>query len=52
MNTSQQHYAPWERTESDDLQILQALNQASEIQLSGLVDELLQMVDETSETRN
>lgn len=43
MNASNPHYAPWERTESEDLQVQEALDAATGAQLAGLVDELLEM---------
>lgn len=52
MASTQNNYAPWERTETDDLQILQALDQASEHQLSSLVDELFLIADQQSDEKN
>ncbi|WP_315921717.1 hypothetical protein [Mesorhizobium sp. SP-1A] len=52
MASTQNNYSPWERTESDDLQILQALDQCSEHQLSSLVDELFKIADQQSDEKN
>lgn len=49
MDPEQNNYSPWERTENDDLQIMQALDQASENQFASLVDELLSIADELPE---
>lgn len=46
MDSEQNNYSPWERTESEDLQIMKALDNVSENQFSSLVDELLSIADE------
>lgn len=42
-------YSPWERTEADDLNVLQALDNASENQLAGFVDELLAVAEKQTQ---
>jgi hypothetical protein len=45
MTTSQQHYSPWERTETEDAQIQNALNSAEPEQLSGFISELVALAE-------
>jgi hypothetical protein len=46
MDSEQNNYSPWERTEIEDLQIMKTLDNVSENQFSSLVDELLSIADE------
>jgi hypothetical protein len=48
---SKPHYAPWERTEQEDLQIQNALDKASPAQMAGFIDALLEEADKQEETR-
>lgn len=52
MEIHQTNYAPWDRTENEDLRVMQALDQASETQLSGLIDELLAIADKQADTKD
>lgn len=52
MEKTQTNYSPWDRTEADDLGILQALDQVSEVQLSGFVDELLAMAEKQADAKD
>lgn len=38
-------YNPWKRTENEDLQVLSALDNTTEEQLAGFIDELLEIAN-------
>lgn len=46
MPKSKKHYNPSQRTETEDLQVQEALNEASANQMAGFVDALLLMSDQ------
>jgi len=45
MTKDKKHYAPWSRTEEEDLQVQKSLDKASANQMAGFVDELLAKAD-------
>ena len=45
MTKDKKHYAPWSRTEDEDLKVQKALDEASANQMAGFVDELLDMAE-------
>jgi hypothetical protein len=45
VTTSPQQYSPWERTETEDAQIQNALDSASPEQLAGFISDLVKLAE-------